>query len=911
MPLRREVSFLGSTLGHVLVEQEGKAFFELVEMIRRMAIDLRKNFDSRLEKKLLKKIKSLDLPTLTKVIRAFTVYFQLVNLAEDKHRIRRKRDYELQKRIQPGSLDDILDRLCKANIPYSRVQKAMDELSVELVLTAHPTEAKRRTVFGKIFELEKLLFKREFRFLTPREEEEIDHRIYEQITLLWQTDELRRRRQTVLDEVDNGLFYMDEILFNALPAMMMRLREVVSKSYGKKITLRPSFKLGSWIGGDRDGNPFVDHQVTLETVRRHKDAILKKYIESTKLLLEQMSQSMHLVGVPAKLLKSIERDASEMPLFAAATAEKSQSEPYRKKLVLMQRRLVNTLRLNASESRPKTAPNQTIEGSYAHAGDFKKDLELLLDSIKHHKGKQVVSSLRTLILSVDLFGFYFAQLDVRDNSAVIAGATAELIKKADYSSAPFEGMDENEKTKLLHQLIRNAPHKNFSSLKLSESTKEVLATLTAIGEIRSRFDPHAVGSYILSMTQSKIDILSVLWLTKEIGIEDLMIVPLFETIDDLKNASMIMSHVYADPFYSKHLIRMKRCQEIMIGYSDSNKSGGFVTSNWMLYQAQQRLTRVARKFKVEHTFFHGRGGSIGRGGGPVNQAIMAQPQGTIDGRIKMTEQGEMVHAKYGNPYIAQRTLELVASAVLHENLMHAKESTKIPGWEEVMESLSQTAYQTYLDLIKESDRFLDYYSQSTPIDEVSRLNLGSRPAKRRRDGGLKDLRAIPWVFSWMQSRQTVPGWFGFGTAVEKFSASNRLQAIAVLKQMYREWPFFKALVDFMQMSLCKADMNIAGHYVNLVKEIEIRDAYFDKIRSEFKITEQAVLAITDQTELLQKNVSLQHSIRLRNPYVDPLNYAQIVLLEVLRNSKRINREMTERAVFLSINGVAQGLRNTG
>jgi len=915
-PLRAEVRFLGSMLGRVLIEQEGKAFFELVEAIRKSAQELRSRYSPALEKKFFARIRSLNLDKLTRVMRAFTVYFQLANLAEDKHRIRRKRAYDEQGGIQPGSFEDILDRIARAKVPAAQFEKLMKELSIELVLTAHPTDAQRRSIFEKIFELERLLFNHEFRILTPREKSEIEDRICEQITLLWQTDELRRRKQTVLDEVDNGLFYLDEVLFDVLPSSVERFYELAGAMYKKKFVLYPFLKFGSWIGGDRDGNPFVTHTITLETLRRHKDLVLRRYIKTTGLLIQKFSQSKYLVGVSSKMLRSIEDDERCLPRFAVSTKMRSTGEPYRKKISFIHRKLINTLRLNVLAAERSTAPDDTIEAHYETPSQFAADLQLVLDSLNKYKGQKLTRPVERLLLALSLFGFHFARLDIRDNASEMAETVTEMMTAGGWSSQPFKALDEKAKNKLLLHLIKSAPHAEVPRMKLSDKASEMLATLRAIQTIHSQDGGAAVRDYVLSMTRCQSDVLSVLWLARETGNDYLHVVPLFETIEDLRNAPAVMQLLYEEPIYRKHLEKLGGregpLQQIMLGYSDSNKDGGFVASNWMLYEAQKELTRVALKYRVKQTLFHGRGGSIGRGGGPANQAILAQPKNTIQGRIKITEQGEVVSSKYSNPHIAERNIELVSSAVIMASLIGPAAPVRTGEWEKLMGVLAEDACRVYQDFLQNSKEFMEYFAESTPIREVAGLNIGSRPARRRDAGDIKDLRAIPWVFSWMQSRQTVPGWFGFGSAFNHVVRAQASVGLSTFREMYQEWPFFKALIDFMQMSTQKADMHIAGCYANLVKNPELREKYFGQVKREFDDTVQAILLITQQTELLEKQYTLQHSIRLRNPYVDPLSYAQIVLLGKLRGtSKPEDREALERAVALSINGVAHGLRNTG
>ena len=910
-PLHQEVRYLVDCLSKVLLEQEGKAFVELVESVRQSAKDLRRRYSPALEAELLKKISALDLPKKTRLIRAFTVYFQLVNLAEEKHRIRRKRAYETQGAVQPGSIEHIVQKIKDDGVPFSRLEKFLSQLSIELVLTAHPTEAQRRSILGKIFAIDRLLFDQEFRILSPRERQETETKICEEMTLLWQTDELRRRRQTVLDEVDNGLFYLDQVLFEVLPATLRRFHRLLEKAYGKKIPFRPFLRFGSWVGGDRDGNPFVTHKVTLEAIRRQKDLILRKYISTLNVLLEDFSQSIHLVGASSKLQESIREDAQVLPRFALAMKEKSREEPCRKKITFIQRKLINTLRLNALEVERRTAPDDTIEAYYPGVEDLKEDLRVLAHAIRKNKGTYLAGRIDAFLDSVELFGFHLTKLDMRDNVQAVLAAVSEILEKTGLGGRPYQELGEDLKQALLMKLISGAPHTLPEPAFLSPETREILDTFKAVRQIRENFGVQAGDRYILSMTKNPSDVLALLWLAYETGNEHLMAVPLFEKIEDLSAAPGVMATLYETPVYRKHLERFGGAQEVMLGYSDSNKDGGFLTANWCLYKAQTELSETAQRFRIKQTLFHGRGGTIGRGGGPTNQAIMAQPKGTLGGRIKMTEQGEVVSSKYANPVIAERNLELVISAVVAASLLDDKPPAKLKAWQPVMEELSENSLKAYRNLVDGSEEFLRYYNGSTPIGEISRLNIGSRPSARREAGRFEDLRAIPWVFSWMQSRQTIPGWFGFGSAVEAYLGNRGIPGLGVLREMYQEWPFFTALVDFMQMSTQKADMHIARHYAGLVEDTACREKYHGIVVKEFESTLEAILSITQQEEILDNAYSLQHSIRLRNPYVDPLSYAQVLLLKELRKPNPRHREEIERAVHLSINGVAHGLRNTG
>lgn len=914
-PLRQEVRWLGGMLGRVLTEQEGKSFLELVEYVRKTAIQMRRHPSPRLEAKLVRKLRSLRVPQLTRLTRAFTVYFQLANLAEDKHRIRRKRAYEIEgRRPQPGSLEDVVERIQKSGIAYGPLRKLLPQLSIELVLTAHPTEAQRRSTLEKIFAIDRLLYEREFKILTPREIEDVDTRISRTISLLWQTDELRHRKQTVMDEVDNGLFYLDEILFDVLPATLLRFQSLLGRAYGRDFPFAPFLRFGSWIGGDRDANPFVTPAITMGAVLRHKDVVLRKYIKRMGQLMEEFSQSVHLAGASKKLLDSIAADAAVLPLFAKAWEEKSQSEPYRKKISFIQRKLINTLRLNTPESKRNTAPDETIEAAYGKPADFRRDLELMMDSLKENKGRYLIPRIREVLAAVDLFGFSFVKLDIRDNRETLEHAVSEILEKNHLLKGSWVSLPEEERARMMRGLLLKAPHASLANREYSDKTRLMLDTFKTIRDIRETVDPQAVECFILSMTRTPSDMLSVLWLAAENGIENLMVVPLFETIEDLKNCKWVMASLYGDRVYRRHLKRLGNRQEVMLGYSDSNKDGGFLTSNWALYCAQKDLSEVSRASGIRLKIFHGRGGAIGRGGGPVNKAILAQPRDTVDGQIKITEQGEVIASKYSNPLIAERNLELVISAVLHATLIEPSSSPKRAQWEQIMHELSEIAYRAYRNLVYETEGFRDFFAQSTPIDVVSRLNIGSRPARRGQSDRIEDLRAIPWVFSWMQSRQTLPGWYGFGTAFHTFVKMRPQQGVGQLREMYQEWPFFRVLVDFMEMSTQKADMRIARLYAGLVRDADLSRGFFNQILQEYESTSAAILEISQQKEILENTPILQHSIRLRNPYVDPISYAQVILMERLRDaSGRSAREQEEleRAVCLTINGVAHGLRNTG
>lgn len=910
-PLRDDVRFLGYSLGHVLIAQEGKRFFELVEWVRKTAITLRREPNQGLEAKLLRKIRSLSYLELTKLIRAFTVYFQLVNLAEEKHRIRRKRYYESLPHPSPqrGSVEEIVRKMKEAGWNAGKVKKVLSGISIELVLTAHPTEAQRRSILEKLFSINHLLIERELRNLTPRERDEIQEKIVREITLLWQTDELRRRRQTSLDEVDNVLFYLDATLFDTLPSTLLHLEKEIKKEFRKEIEVGPILRFGSWVGGDRDGNPYVTASVTFEALRRQKDAVLREYIQWLDRLIIESSQSIELVGATEEFLQSVEEDKAALPRFAEAMKEKSKHEPYRKKFSFIQRKLINTLRLNSLPEKRQTASDQTIEASYRTVQEFQHDLDIVRNSLARHKGGALLEGeFRKLCLSVELFGFRFAKLDIRENHDALEKAVSEIAQREGWIGQEFSLLSEEEKCSRLHEWIKGAPH-SLHREGLSQQTSELLSTFEVILRANTEIDSQAIDTFILSMTRSRSDLLMLLWLAEETNNSNLHLVPLFETIHDLKECHHVMESLYKDSVYAKHLKRVNQDQEIMLGYSDSNKDGGFLTSNWSLYQTQRNLTQAAKRYRIKQKLFHGRGGTIGRGGGPTNQAILAQPVGTLGGRIKITEQGEVVSSKYSNPFMAERNLELVLTAVIEATWLRPDASKEEKKWQGIMDELSEKSYRAYQALVYDDKDFIEFYRHATPIEEISNLNIGSRPARRVQTERIEDLRAIPWVFSWMQSRVTLPGWYGFGQAARTFLEKG---SASVLREMYHRWPFFQTLVDFMQMSTQKADLPIGHLYAGLVPDKRIRENCFRLIEEEFNRTIKVILEITQQKEILENNYTLLNSIKLRNPYVDPMSYAQVILLDRLRNSpKEKDEDALWRAVCLSINGVAQGLRNTG
>lgn len=920
LPIRRDVHFLGELLGRVLIHQEGQALFETVERIRNLAIAIRRRHRKTDDARLVRLLHRLDLPTANKVIRAFSVYFQLVNIAEENHRLRRKRYYESLPGFHPqrGSIEDLVHRLRLAHIPFQTFAKQIARCAITPVLTAHPTQALPPTVLAKHRRIWDALLNRELLRPTPKEEGRIANELFEEIASLWQTDELRPARPTVEDEVEHGLYYLSSVLYDAIPDTLQTFHEEIERVYGRRIAPVPIVRFGSWIGGDKDGNPNVTHQTLRWALLRYRQAILAKYLDSLEQLNERLTQSDHLCRMHPLFLRSLANDRRSFPALVDSLDERYPHQPYRQKLTLMAHRLRQMLR----------APTQ--EGGYGSVDELQRDVSLIHQSLVRHRADTIAQhAVAKLWLQVKLFGFSFAKLDVRDHSRRHLEALAELVTNHGLAQDPRE-LSEPERVALLERLLSRPRYLELLR-GASPTTQEVVRTFQAMTDHLARVDPGAIDGYIISMTHQVSDVLVVLWFFQQTdlfrrttrGWTSLVnIIPLFEGIDDLRRAHEVMDALYRQSAYHQHLSARGGLQQIMLGYSDSNKDGGFFTANWELYEAQRRLHDVAKAHHVRLQLFHGRGGTIGRGGGPLHQTIVAQPRGTVEGRIKITEQGEVVAAKYANPSMAARNLELILSAVLEATLMASPSDRRQAQWEQTMEELSRAAYARYRRVVYEDAAFQDYFEHATPIDAIGEFQIGSRPSTRpaslpaQRAAGqagrsIQDLRAIPWVFSWVQSRQLIPSWFPFGSAVADF-VWRHPQGSQTLQQLYQEFAWFHVMVDFIQISLGMADMRIASHYAGLMRPRSLGRRMFDTIAKEYTRSRHAVLAITRQRELLDFNYVLQNAIRLRNPYVDPISLLQVRFLQARRHTRDGARQRPlERLLALTINGIAAGMRHTG
>lgn len=915
---------LGNLLGEVIVEQENHRIFELEERIRGMTKSLRKKHSEAEQRTLRNLIGRMSPASMAKILRAFATYFQLVNTAEQHHRIQRLRAYRqsLTPTLPPGSLEETFAHLAKKKVTARELRASFAKLAIIPVFTAHPTEAARRTVLQKHARIWKTLEELDEN-LTAHEQREVQDDIRRQITGLWRTEETRSFEISVLHEVSNGLHYFREFLYPTVPAFFREVERCVRSSFPEFSERVPALlRFGSWIGGDRDGNPFVTAEITRETLVHQQRTILDLYLQTLEEVFVELSDSTKRVEVTAQLRESIRKDEALLSDDPNIPVSPNEHEVYRVKLSRMYAKLRR--RRDALGHAPSV-------GIYASSQEFLDELLLIDASLRAHGGATLADgALRDLIRCVETFGFHLATLDIRQHRDVHREAVREI---AAQSGVSYITLLPDERANWLTERLLTSEPLQFDEETLSRSTCECLATFRIIEQALRETDARAIQSYIVSMTTSPADLLEVLFLMRATGLltvesgkwrSSVNVVPLFETIDDLRSAPGVMEALFRNPAYREHLAARKRHQEIMIGYSDSSKRGGTLSSHWELYKAQQTLAEIARRYNVDWMFFHGRGGTVGRGGGPEYQAILAQPAEAINGKIKITEQGEMISLKYGHRDVAQRTLELVTSAVLLAGFPKARSNSTLMRreheWCSVLDELAEFSRKEFRNVVYDQPEFVEYFMQATPIREISKMRIGSRPARRSASETIDDLRAIPWVFGWMQSRHVLPGWLGVGSALatyiageSKRKASHSAKRLQQLQAMYIHFPMFKALIDNVQMTSAKADFEVARQYASLVRPSALGSKIFLDLARRHEQTQRMILLITRQRNILDNNETLQNSIQLRNPYVDPMSYIQVELLRRLRkeNISEEQRKELEEVIHISINGIAAGLRNTG
>ncbi|WP_298820860.1 phosphoenolpyruvate carboxylase [Chloroflexus sp.] len=921
--LSANIRALGDLLGRVITEQSGVETFQLVEQVRQMAKELR-NAPHRADPKALQSlIADLSLPQLRGLIKAFTLYFGLVNLAEgvEQLRVLRARDLRNAPAPRAESIADAIELLKRYEVPAQAIQEWLDHALIMLVLTAHPTESRRRTILIKLRRIFDTLIDLTFgeRLVLPADRQAALTRIEREVIGIWQSDDVRNRRPSVLDEVENGLFYFQTVLWDLLPQMYRETADALAAAYpDHQWRLPPFLRFGSWMGGDRDGNPFVTPEVTVETVRLMRSAMLRYLIGCIDRLITDLSQSMQQVAVDQAILDRIAAYQELMPEAAATLNPHYRCEPYRQLCHFIQERLQNTLRytLNHTPRWGADPPPPRLPTIYYHSRELLDDLDLIDASLRRHGGALIADGLlRDVRVNVAVCRLHTAALDVRQHAGRHTEALSEILAAAGIVN-DYNALDEAERIAVLSTEIRRPRPLTPSRLShFSPVTAETIQTFRMMAAISEQLDPEIFQTYIISTTSQVSDLLAVLLFCRDAGLyqpgrqSQLDIVPLFETGDDLQRAPALLDELLQLPVYREHLALRDNLQEVMLGYSDSNKEGGFVAANWALYRAQIELTAVTERHGVRLRLFHGRGGAVGRGGGPAGQAILAQPPGTLHGQIKVTNQGEVISDRYLDPRTAHRHLEQVVNAVLRAGFPGIARHPE-PAWLDAMEQMATTARAVYRQLVYENPEFLTYFRTATPVAELSRLRIGSRPVSRRKSDRIEDLRAIPWVFSWMQTRHTLPGWFGLGSAIEQFIATDP-NHLHLLRAMYRHWPFFTTLLDNAQMIMLKADMGIARCYASLVPDQELAQRIFQHIESEYRRAERLICQITERNELLAHQPILQRAIRQRNPYIDPLSHVQIELLRRLRNAPPEQQDELETALLMSINGIAAGLKNTG
>ena len=877
-----DIKLLGNLLGLVIREQHGSEGFRLVEQVRAEARARRKGEEGA-EEALRATIDQLDAPSIDVLIKAFSNYFQLINIAEDQQRIRVLRSREAKGPLNE-SIETAIDTLHSAGTDGAQMRALLDNLRVRLVVTAHPSEAKRKEVLIKLRQIaQKMAWKDEQRLVIPRELRELEASVTEEIEELWQTRPTRASRPKVEDEVDFGLYFITSVIMDVLLDIYEDLREVLEKHYPHEdwSLLPPVLQFASWIGGDRDGNPNVTADVTLATLKTLRHAARQVYLTEIAFLRDHLTQSTDEIEVSLELLQKVQ---------GSLHPDRSSDEVYRLMMGLIWDKL--------------------DRDEYPTHNDLLADLDIVYDSLKANEGEYVADgTLRRLMEKVRLFGLHLVPLDVREDARLHRSTLAELL--AYYGQVDnYADLPETEKQALLTREITN-PRPFFPiEPSFSETTNRVIATWRVIAQAHRQYGATVIDSVIASMSTAPSDTLTMLLFAREVGVQDAVdLVPLFETIEDLRASAEVMEVLFTNPEYAKHLQIRGMRQQIMLGYSDSNKDGGYFSSNWNLYAAQQALAAVCVKHGIKLELFHGRGGSIGRGGGPTNRAILSQPAKAFQGPIKITEQGEVIAYRYSNEAIARRHLQQVMNAVLMSLGAPSKVEVR-PEWRTAMDTLSQTSEETYRKFVYETPGFLDYWYGATPINELARLPIGSRPAKRSK-GGFELIRAIPWIFSWMQSRAIIPSWFGVGTALESYC--NNGGGLDMLQQMFHQWPFFNALIENVELDIAKADMAIAGLYASLVTDEHIRAEIFSQMEAEHERARQQICAIMGQKELLEHTPMMQLSIERRNPYVDPLNYIQVTLLRRLRALPPGTDELDALldAVLASVNGIAAGMKTTG
>ncbi len=909
-PLKREIKELGKILGKVLIEQEDLNLYETVERLRALTKQLRSSYSRKTRDEIVSLIDTLSIDKAYKVVKAFSIYFVLVNAADEVHRIRKQRNNAITQNVyEKGSIEESLVQLKSKKYSSKVIEEILNSIEIMPVFTAHPTEATRQTTLRKILRISELLLNREVQKLNTAEQEEILRQLQTEITLLWQSNEIRFHKVTVQDEIQRGMFFFKEILYDIIPSFYTTLNKNLKSILNFNNPSPVIINFGSWMGGDRDGHPFVTVDITKETLINNRKQIIVLYQKDLDTLYTSLSSSLNIISVDKFLLKSIESDSLLLGIKKSDGILRDPSEIYRAKLYLISSKLERTI--------------SNSKGGYNNSDELINDLDIIYESLLANKSKIIAETVvLPIIYKVKTYGFRLVTLDIRQNSSLINFALSNLLSYSEVAER-FSDLGEQEKIDLLTiEILSSRPLiNNFSDL--NSITRQILEEIGLIKWAKENISPKSCNDYIISNCSNVSEILGVLLLAKEAGLVEVHakkiiksnfdILPLFETISDLRKSSLVMGTLFKNAAYKQHIELRNQKQKIMIGYSDSNKDGGIVTSNYELYKAQIGLKELCDLEKIDLILFHGRGGSISRGGGPVNQSILSQPHGTIEGKIKITEQGEMISSKYLVPQIAKTSLELMTSAVITASAKtkFQRKGEKFHIYHQIFDKISENAFKCYRDLINHP-KFHFYFRNATPIDIIEHIEIGSRPSSRKKNKDIRSLRAIPWVFSWTQNRQTISGWYGFGAAINKCISDNITDWEEII-EMYTDWEFFRALVDNIEMVLLKTDMTVGKEYLTLIDKQEDSKEIFNLIEEEYNTACRTVLNISGERNLLDNNRSLQSSILLRNPYIDPISFIQVKFVKQFRN-KKLSKQKSENLLMLlrsTVNGIASGVRNTG
>lgn len=895
--LRADIRRLGNQLGEALVRQHDTDLLDLVEEVRSLGKSARRGGSAEATENLHDLLAKLDTTDVIPLVRAFTTYFYLANVVEQVHRIE-------EMASDDRYLRQTVDRILDSHLNQELLDDIVARFEVRPVFTAHPTEAARRSILTKRAQVAELINQR----LKPRNQDQIDlidRRSAELIDQIWQTDELRTERPTVVDEARSALYYLISLAEDVMP----QLTEIVDTQLHRLSpgTDTAPLRFGTWVGGDRDGNPGVTAETTLEALALQHDRGVTLLIDMVEELSEELSMSGELTQPSDELVASLETDRQLLPDVWQRERSRTGGAPYRLKCSYIHSRLINT------RARIKSGAAHSPGVDYSHPSQLTDDLDLIAGSLRESRGQLIAGgAVARVRRAVTLLGFQIAVLDIRQHSARLTSATSELFDKVGVDYGVLSG---DEKVKSLSAELSGARPLSGPTTSLTDDSAETLATFHSIREAQRRYGRQVIESYIISMTESPAHVLEAAVLAREAGLLDLSqnmasigFVPLVETIEDLRGSGDLLNGLLGDPNYRKIVTLRGNTQEVMLGYSDSNKVGGITSSQWEIYKAQRIMRNVAEEHGVRLSLFHGRGGTIGRGGGPTHAAILAQPFGTVDGTIKVTEQGEVISEKYGNPEIAARNLELMVASVLESSLLHRqtrRPKDTLDSWTEAMDCFASEAYDSYRRLANDPG-LVPYFLSSTPVEELGKLNIGSRPSRRPGGvGGIDDLRAIPWVFGWTQTRQIVPGWYGVGSGLRQARTAGYGD---LLQEMADEWSFMRTFISNVEMTLFKTDLEISGSYVKELVDPEHR-GLLDRIREEYEIAIEEVLALKGASQLLEDSLLLKRTLSVRDIYLDPINYLQVSLLA--RNRAGEESPELDRALLLTINGIAAGMRNTG